>query len=90
MAIDLAVMRAGQFEALRKEAADLRQALEDRKSIERAKGVVMRRLRVDEPAAFQLIQRLSSAHNHRLVETAQKVLGADEIYQALEAVPGPQ
>jgi response regulator NasT len=89
MAIELAVMRAEQFGALRREAADLRQALEDRKAIERAKGIVMRRLRVDEPAAFQLIQRLSSAHNLRLADTAQKVVEADEIYQALEGTPAP-
>jgi len=40
-AIALAMRRFEQFEALRQEAADLRQALEDRKTIERAKGILM-------------------------------------------------
>ncbi len=40
--IALAMRRFEQFEALRREAADLRQALEDRKVIERAKGLLMK------------------------------------------------
>src|SRR5579871_4010466 len=42
-AIALAMRRFSQFQDLRKEAADLRQALADRKIIERAKGVLMKR-----------------------------------------------
>ena len=42
-AIAIAMQRFEQFQALRKEAADLRQALEDRKVIERAKGLLMKR-----------------------------------------------
>ena len=42
-AIAIAMRRFEQFQALRQEAADLRQALEDRKVIERAKGVLMKR-----------------------------------------------
>jgi response regulator NasT len=52
-AIDLAMCRFRHFQALRQEATDLRQALEDRKVIERAKGVIMRRLRVDEEEGFR-------------------------------------
>src|SRR4051812_41091902 len=47
-AIALAIMRFDHFRQLSQEAAGLRQALEDRKIIERAKGIVMRRLAVDE------------------------------------------
>ena len=42
-AITIAMQRFEQFQALRREAADLRQALEDRKVIERAKGLLMKR-----------------------------------------------
>ena len=52
-AIALAMRRFEQFEALRREAADLRQALEDRKVIERAKGILMKRGDLDEPEAFR-------------------------------------
>ena len=47
-AIALAMRRFEQFQALRREAADLRQALEDRKVIERAKGLLMKKAGLDE------------------------------------------
>jgi response regulator NasT len=83
-AITLAVLRFDHFQQLRKEAADLRQALEDRKVIERAKGVVMKRLRVDEEEAFRRLRKEASDHNRKLVEVAQTVLTADQAFQALE------
>src|SRR5262249_16284767 len=46
--IALAMRRFEQFEALRQEAADLRQALEDRRITERAKGILMKRGGLDE------------------------------------------
>ena len=42
-AIAIATRRFEQFQALRQEAADLRQALEDRKLIEKAKGLLMKK-----------------------------------------------
>jgi response regulator NasT len=81
-AIHLAVLRFEHFQKLRQEAASLRQALEDRKVIERAKGVLMRRARVDEPEAFRRLQRLASDHNKKLVEVAQSILLAEEAFQA--------
>jgi response regulator NasT len=83
-AINLAMLRFGHFQALRREAATLRQALEDRKTVERAKGVVMKRLRVDEPEAFRRLKKMASDHNRKLVEVAQTVLTAEEVFQALE------
>jgi response regulator NasT len=80
-AIALAVARFGQFQALRKEADDLRQALDDRKLIERAKGVLMRRAGLDEPTAFARLQHIASEHNLKLVEAARSLLLADRAFQ---------
>ncbi len=85
LAIDLAMMRFRHYQALRKEASDLRQALEDRKFIERAKGVVVRRLGVPEAEAFRRLRKYASDHNRKLVEVAQQVLTAEEIFVALES-----
>ena len=74
-AIALAVRR---FEQLRDEANGYRQALEDRKLIERAKGVLMRRVGLDEEAAFRRLQKLASEKNLKLVELARTVLIAEE------------
>src|SRR4051812_3239614 len=85
-AISLAMQRFGQFLALAREASDLRQALEDRKLIERAKGVLMKRLRVDEEESFRRLRKLSSDRNRKLVEVAREVVGAEDIFHRLDAL----
>ncbi len=82
-AISLAMLRFEHFQALRQEATSLRQALEDRKVIERAKGVVMKRLGVEEDDAFRRLQRMASNHNRKLIEAAQQVLNAEEVFRQL-------
>jgi response regulator NasT len=81
-AVALAVRRFEQFETLRHEAADLRQALEDRKVIERAKGILMKRAALDEPEAFRRLQRLASDKGRKLVDIAHMILTAEEAIQA--------
>jgi response regulator NasT len=83
-AIYLAVLRFDHFQKLMKEAANLRQAMEDRKLIERAKGLLMKRGRLDEPEAFRRLQKLASDKNKKLVEVAQIILLAEEAFQPLE------
>jgi response regulator NasT len=82
-AIDLAMTRFEQFQAVRQEAATLRQALEDRKVLERAKGVVEKRMDVDEQEAFRRMKRLASTENRKLSEVAQKVLAAEDVFRLL-------
>ena len=84
IAVPLALARFRQFQAARREADSLRQALEDRKVIERAKGIVMKRLGVDEGEAFRRLRKLASDHNRKLVEVARVILAADDTFQALE------
>lgn len=77
-AIALAMRRFEELQALRKEAADLRQTLADRRIIEQAKGVLMKVTGVDERAAFRRLQELASDKNHKLVEAAQAVLALEK------------
>jgi response regulator NasT len=79
--IALAMRRFEQFEALRSETADLRQALEDRKVIERAKGVLMKRGPMDEQDAFQRLQKLASEKSRKLIDVARMILVAEEAVQ---------
>lgn len=78
-AITLALMRFREFQALRREVADLREALEARKVIERAKGILMRRLNLSEDEAFRRLQRQSQDTNRRLAEVAQALVVADQM-----------
>ena len=87
-AIPLAVARFEQYQRVRAEAAGLRQSLEDRKVIEQAKGIVMRRLRIDEPEAYRRMRHLSSHRNCKLVELSRMMIDADMIFQSLEELKG--
>jgi two-component system, response regulator PdtaR len=78
-AITLALIRFRQFQALRQEVNDLREALEARKIIERAKGILMHRLDLSEEDAFRRLQRQSQVSNRRLAEVAQAVITADQM-----------
>jgi response regulator NasT len=80
-AIGIAMRRFEQFQALHKEATDLRQALEDRKVIERAKGILMKKAGLDEQDAFRRLQKLASEKNRKLVDIAQMILTAEEAFQ---------
>lgn len=83
-AIAIALRRFEQFQSLQKEASDLRQALEDRKVIERAKGLLMKKTGLDEQEAFRRLQRLASDRNRKLIDVAQMILTAEEAFQPVE------
>src|SRR5205085_10279970 len=83
-AIAVTMCRFERLESLRKEAADLRQALEDRKLIERAKGLVMRCAGVSEEDAYRRLQSLACNQNRKLVEVAQMILSVEEVFQQPE------
>ena len=77
-AIALAMRRFDQFQQLQKEADDLRQALADRKVIERAKGIIMKRAQLDEQEAFRRLQKLASEKNKKLIDLATMIVTAEE------------
>jgi response regulator NasT len=79
--IALAMRRFEQFQELRKESADLRQALEDRKVIERAKGALMKRGGLDEQGAFQRLQKLASDKNLKMAVVARMIVLAEEAFE---------
>lgn len=78
-AIELAISRFEEFNALRKENADLRRILEDRKLIERAKGILMERERISEQQAFARIQKTSMNTRRSMAEIAQAILLSEAV-----------
>ena len=73
-AIALAMRRFEQFQELRQQATDLNHALEDRKLIERAKGMLMKQGRLDEDEAFRRMQKMSRDRNLKLIDAARMIL----------------
>jgi response regulator NasT len=89
-ALELAVSRQTEFEALRSENADLRDALETRKLVERAKGFLMDRGNMTEADAFAAIQRLARQSGRKMGDVAAEILRAvDVLSETLKAHPDP-
>lgn len=78
--IALAMRRFQELTALRHQTDDLRQAMEDRKLVERAKGILMKRGGLEEQDAFRRLQRLASEKNMKLVEIARTILTAEQAF----------
>jgi response regulator NasT len=74
--LDMAVSRFNAFSQLRDERDSARQELEDRKVIERAKGILMKERGITEDAAYGLLRTAAMNENRRLAEVAQSVVTA--------------
>jgi response regulator NasT len=77
---EVAVARAADLAEARKQADQLRDQLETRKLVERAKGVLMRRLGVSEDEAYRKMQRASQDENRKLRDIADSILAAERLY----------
>jgi response regulator NasT len=73
-AIKLAAARHAEFEALEAEVSKAQQALEDRKLVERAKGLLMSALKLSEQDAFRRLQTTARERNLRLAEVARRIV----------------
>jgi len=73
-AIEVAIARFREYQALRDELAKTRSTIEDRKVIERAKGLLMARRNIDEEAAYQALRKLAMDRGQKLGEVARSVI----------------
>ena len=73
----MAVTRARELLAARREAAEAREQLENRKLIERAKGILMRRTGSSEQEAYRIMQRSSQDRSVRMVDIARAVIDSE-------------
>jgi response regulator NasT len=84
-AIQIALARFSELQALHRQVRDLREALEVRKVVEQAKGILMRRLQVPEAEAFRMLQRRAASQRKSIREIAEGVWVADRFYRDMEA-----
>jgi response regulator NasT len=78
-AIEIAITRFKEFRTLEREASDLRETLETRKRVERAKGILMQTQGLSEADAFRKIQKLSMNSRKSMREVADAILLAHEV-----------
>jgi AmiR/NasT family two-component response regulator len=74
--IEIAVRRFEEREQLKSEKQQLSQTLETRKSVEKAKGVVMKRMNLDEPAAHRWLQLECQKRRMPIGDLAKEILAA--------------
>lgn len=71
--------RFEQFQELKDKVDTLEEALEARKTVEKAKGIVMRTKGLDEESAYQFLRKLSNDRRKKIAEVAEAVLLAEQI-----------
>ncbi len=79
-AIEVAVKNYGDFSAAREETNRLRKMLEERKLLERAKGILMAKVNITEAQAMKRLQKLSNDRNVRLAEIAKEIINAEKYF----------
>jgi len=77
-AIELAIERYREFGILRRENEDLKKTLLARKSIEKAKGLLMEREKLSESEAFSRIRKISMDKRQSMTEIAEVIILAFE------------
>ncbi|MTI58445.1 MAG: response regulator [Firmicutes bacterium] len=80
-AIEMANARFEEFLTLRKELQETQAALEARKYIEKAKGILMDKYNIKESQAMKTLQKKSRNNNKKLVVTAKEIIKADKLLQ---------
>lgn len=78
-ALEVAVKRFRQLAAQSQEIMDLKEALETRKLIERAKGILMDRHGLKEDEAFKRIHFQARNQNKKMRDIAQSIITASEL-----------
>ena len=73
-AIEMAVSRFAELAAVESEVADLKERLETRKVVDRAKGVLQEQLSLTEPEAFRWIQKTAMDLRLSMKQVAEGVI----------------
>jgi len=78
-AVEIALTRFEEFRAMRTQLQTLEESLETRKSVDRAKGVLMDTQGLKEADAFRRIQKLSMDSRKSMREVAEAILLAHQV-----------
>lgn len=79
--LDLCISRFNAFARLQGELDRAKDALEERKVIDRAKGVLMKAKNLGEEEAYALLRKTAMNENKKIIEIAQSVLTAAELFK---------
>jgi response regulator NasT len=74
--MDTAIARFRMVRQMRSELAETRRALEERKVIDRAKGLLMKAKGIDEDAAYALLRKTAMDQGRRVADVAEALVTA--------------
>lgn len=77
--LDVALARFEENQALRQELINARSTISDRKIIERAKGIIMKKRDTDEDSAYKALRTMAMNQNAKLVDVARNVISVAEL-----------
>jgi response regulator NasT len=73
--------RFAEFQDLQKQVVDLKEALETRKLVDRAKGILMDKQGLSEAEAFRKIQKMSMDNRKAMKDVAEAIILAHQVGQ---------
>jgi two-component system, response regulator / RNA-binding antiterminator len=77
--LDMTISRFNAFAKLTKELEMAKSQLDDRKAIDRAKGLVMRAKAISEEQAYALMRQVAMNENRKIAEVARSIITAAEL-----------
>ncbi|MGA0561556.1 ANTAR domain-containing response regulator [Ancylobacter sp. VNQ12] len=77
--VDMTISRFRAFARLKQELEQTRTQLEERKIVDRAKGILMKLKDLDEEKAYALMRRTAMNEKKRIVDIAQSIITAAEL-----------
>ena len=77
--LDLAVRRFQAFNRLKTELAEARSQLAERKAVDEAKLILMRKRGITEPEAYKLLRTHAMQTNRRIIDIAESIVTAENL-----------
>ncbi|ALG67770.2 ANTAR domain-containing response regulator [Beggiatoa leptomitoformis] len=77
--LEVAIARFREYQAMRKELEDTKSKLAERKSIEKAKGILMQHKGLDEDSAYRALRKMAMDRNIRLAEVAEDIIAVAKL-----------
>ena len=79
--LDMAISRFNAFSKMARELEEVRSQLENRKTIDRAKAILMKSKGMDEAEAYAALRRAAMNQNRKIVDIAQSLITAAELLE---------
>lgn len=77
--MDVAIARFREYQALKDELTKAKNTLEERKLLDRAKGIIMKHKGCDEELAYKLLRQSAMQNNQRMVEVARNLIASVDL-----------